>query len=289
MHTLYVDDLTEAEAINLKKQLVKINHNTNRPLSYHERTEHYFPPANSLLQKNLKNIENYTVNNLMKVNKKKTNIMLFNRSKKYDFLPTISFSDGEPLEVINETKLLGVVIQSNLSWTANTIYLVKRAMSRMWLLRRMKLLGLEPNFILDYYLKEIRPVVEHGVPVWHSGLTNLQSNKLERIQKVALRIILGEHYDTYNNACKKFSLVKLSERRDRLCSKFAAKLYLGSRRRQFFSPPDNQKFTRNSGKQIVKEKVTRTKRAFNAPQNYLARLINQNKEKILRKQKGQTK
>ena len=73
MHALYVDDLTEAEAINLKKQLVKINHNTNRPLSYHERTEHYFPPANSLLQKNLKNIENYTVNNLMKVNKKKTN------------------------------------------------------------------------------------------------------------------------------------------------------------------------------------------------------------------------
>ena len=108
----------------------------------------------------------------------------------------MSFSDGAPLEVIEETKLLGVVLQSNLSWNSNTSYLVKRAMSRMWLLRRMKALGLEPEFILDYYVMEIRPVVEHGVPVWHSGLTNLQSNRLERIQKVALRIIMGENYDS---------------------------------------------------------------------------------------------
>ena len=89
----------------------------------------------------------------------------------------------------------------------------------MWLLRRMKALGLEPKFILDYYLMEIRPVVEHGVPVWHSGLTNLQSNRLERIQKVALKIIMGENYDSYNDACKLFSLEKLSERQVRLCSR----------------------------------------------------------------------
>ena len=118
----------------------------------------------------------------------------------------------------------------------------------MWLLRRMKALGLEPEFILDYYLMEIRPVVEHGVPVWHSGLTNLQSNRLERIQKVALKIILGENYDSYNDACKIFSLEKLSERRVRLCSRYAAKLFLSDRRRQFFSPPDNLKSTRHSEK-----------------------------------------
>ena len=57
-------------------------------------------------------------------------------------------------------------------------------------LDRMKSLGLEHNIILDYYVKEIRPVVEHGVPVWNSGLTVQQISSLERVQKVALKIIL---------------------------------------------------------------------------------------------------
>ena len=155
----------------------------------------------------------------------------------------------------------------------------------MWLLRRMKSLGLEHKIILDYYVKEIRPVVEHGVPVWNSGLTVQQISSLERVQKVALKIILGDTYNTYSEACKKFSLEKLSDRRHRLCSKFAAKLFLSKRRRQFFSPPDNVKNTRNSTKKLAKEKHTRTKRAYNALLNFLCRLVNANKEKISRNSK----
>ena len=78
----------------------------------------------------------------------------------------------------------------------------------MWLLRRMKMINLEPQIILEYYLKEIRVLAEQGVPIWNSGLTVQQIRDLERIQKVALKIILAENYGTYENACKIFDLEK---------------------------------------------------------------------------------
>ena len=61
----------------------------------------------------------------------------------------------------------------------------------MWMLRRMKVLDVEPLSILDVYLKEIRSILELAVPAWHSGLTVKQAEDIERVQKVALKIILG--------------------------------------------------------------------------------------------------
>ena len=46
---LYVDDLGEAEAINLKQQLVVDPVNRPFPLTRHERTGHIYPKENSLL------------------------------------------------------------------------------------------------------------------------------------------------------------------------------------------------------------------------------------------------
>ena len=63
-----------------------------------------------------------------------------------------------------------------------------------WIIRRLKKLNHDTDLILDFYLKEIRPVVEHGAPIWTSGLTKRQIYDLERIQKTALKIIFGKSY-----------------------------------------------------------------------------------------------
>ena len=89
-------------------------------------------------------------------------------------------------------KLVGVVISSDLRWQKNTEYICQKAMERMWILRRMTKFELDIENICDTYVKEIRSLLELAVPVWHSGLTIKQSNDIERVQKVALFIILGE-------------------------------------------------------------------------------------------------
>ena len=46
--------------------------------------------------------------------------------------------------------------------------------------------------IKDVYLKEIIVLLELDVPAWNSGLTIQQAAGIERVQKVAVKIILSD-------------------------------------------------------------------------------------------------
>ena len=193
--------------------------------------------------------------------------------------PEFSFSNGANLEVLEETRLLGVVLSSDLRWASNTNPIYNKAMSKMWLLRRMMKLNLEPNIVCDYYIKEIRVLAEQAVAIWNSGLTKGQVNDPEKIQKVALKIILGDDYSSYDMACNSFNLKTLSERRLDLCTNFAVQLFKSNRSEQFFSHSNRQVETRHEDPVLVKK--CNTVRCYNAPHNYLARLVNQNKDKLI--------
>ena len=60
-------------------------------------------------------------------------------------------------------------------------------------------------------------MLELAVPVWHSGLTLKETADIERIQKVAFRIILREQYISYQQACSALSSPTLEQRRETLC------------------------------------------------------------------------
>ena len=70
-HVVYVDDLAEAEAIDLKLQLIPDPVQRPKRLTYHERTSHIFPVENSLLQRRLLEIERFSEVNLFKINESK--------------------------------------------------------------------------------------------------------------------------------------------------------------------------------------------------------------------------
>ena len=67
----------------------------------------------------------------------------------------------------------------------------------------------------------VRSILEHSAPVWHSSLTKENKDDLERVQKTALRVILGERFKTYKNALNLLDLQTLDERRERLCLNLA--------------------------------------------------------------------
>ena len=123
-------------------------------------------------------------------------------------------------------------------------------------------------------MKEIRPLLEYAVPVWNSGLSLGQIHHIERVQKIALKIILGQTFTSYQEACTQFNIENLAVRRNNLCVNFAVKLYRSDRRRQFFSIRETQRDTRH--RKLVIEKHTRTARCYHAPHNALSRLVNEN-------------
>jgi hypothetical protein len=102
----------------------------------------------------LNSIEKFTNDNQLRINETKSKILIFNKSRNYDFPPECSFSNGDNL-VLKEVHFLGVVLTTYLWWGANTSSIYSKAMGKMWLLRRMTLVKLEPQIVFDYYLKEI--------------------------------------------------------------------------------------------------------------------------------------
>ena len=96
------------------------------PPKFHERTGHFLPPENSAVFKKLQDTVRYADTNQMKVNYKKTKLMLFNQCRSIDFLPNFNLG-GTELELVEEAKLLGVVVQSDLKWSSNTEHIVKKA------------------------------------------------------------------------------------------------------------------------------------------------------------------
>ena len=194
-----------------------------RPLNRHERTEQTLPKDSNLLQDYITELEKFAVQNKMQINQQKTNMMMYNRARKWDFPPEVFFENGVQMNVVHQFKLVGVVITDDLKWEENTKYICQKARRKLWLLRRMRGLDLTIPQMLDVYCKEVRSILEMCVPVWHSGLTKKQSASIERVQKVAFRIILGPKYISYACALKSLKAKTLQERRLQLCKQFATK------------------------------------------------------------------
>ena len=272
-HWKYVDDLTVAEAINLKNKLTNDDDDIlEKPLEYHSRTNEILPNESSQVQKQLSELNAYATENEMRINIKKTKVMLFNTARKHDFTPTFMIDDVL-LEVVEEFKLLGIKITSDLKWNNNTKYITTKAYKRLWILKRLKALGANQAELLDTYTKQVRSVLEYGSVVWHAGLTMLNSSDIERVQKTACAIILGQKYYTYQAALTILGLKPLNSRREALCLKFAKKSLKSEKYSSWFVPDTNQTNTRRKVKP-GKEVQCRTTRFRKSALPYLTALLN---------------
>ena len=121
---------------------------------------------------------------------------------------------------INVTKILGLWISEDLSWTKNCQDICQRAYSRLSMITKLKYVGVGTEDLLDIYVMFIRSITEYCSVAFHSSLTVEQSNKIERFQKTCLRIILGEMYIDYPSALEMTGLQPLYGRRKKCCLDF---------------------------------------------------------------------
>ena len=125
----------------------------------------------------------------------------------------------------------------------------------------------------DVYIKQIRSILEFSVPVWHSSLTEEDKMKIERVQKSAFSIILGQNYGTYNSAMKSLKMDSLFLRREKLCRKFAQKSLKNPKFKKWFKPNLKNLPTRNKPTQFHEIRA-RTKRFVRSPIGFLTKILN---------------
>ena len=138
------------------------------------------------------------------------------------------------LDRIPATKLLGVWLTDDLSWSRNCKEICIKAYSRLSLLTKLKYVGVRIEDLLEVYTLYIRSVTEYCSVAFHPSLTLEQSQTLERIQKTCLRIILGDMYFSYDSALEMSGLQTLYSRREKRCLDFALKSIEHPRNKKMF-------------------------------------------------------
>ena len=160
----------------------------------------------------------------MIINENKCNVITFNFNH-FNTAPQNLTLNDKILKPVNTIKLLGVYLTNDLKWTANTNNICSKVNQRLYIISKLKHFGLQIEELITAWRSIIRPITEYAVPLWHSGLTEGDSYRIELLQKKALSFILGtvyidnkRYYKLNNehliyNALQKLGLTTLNERR----------------------------------------------------------------------------
>ena len=269
----WVDDLSILEMVNLISAGISSYNFNLHVASDIGVNQSYLPSENICTQSYMDRIEQWTNDNQMKVNGKKTKLMIVNFTRNYQ-LSTRIYLEGELLEIVSETMLLGCVITSDLKFHKNTEHMVKKAYARMSLLQKLYTFKVSIDDLVNIYILYIRSLVEQNVAVWSSTITQEEIEDIERVQKVALRIILKESYSTYDGALSYLGLETLHTRRRGLCLRFAKRCIKNEKTASMFPPnPGYNSRVRDSEKYQVKFANNNRLRDSSIP--YLQRLLNE--------------
>jgi hypothetical protein len=158
--------------------------------------------------------------NLMNINTKKTKEMMLG-SILSNPPPLIVINDGT-VERVTSFKLLGLTIANNLSWEEHIMSVCNKANKRLHYLKLLKRCSASVDDLLQYYKSVIRPTIEYACPVWQSGLTNDQRERLESLQRRALRLISGSL--DYEFFCCVYEIEPIGVRLDNLAKSFFLKI-----------------------------------------------------------------
>ena len=254
----FMDDATVQEAINLADNL-----------SLNSDDEKVLTKENTNLQTQIEAIKKISDEREMSLNARKTKLLIVNFTKSHQFTPLLQIPETpNPLEVIEQTKLLGYWLTSDMKPHKHVEYILQISYKRLWAIPKLKKAGVPPSDILYFFFMKIRSVLETNCPVFQSMLTQQNKDDIERLQKVVLKIILEDDYKSYDHACKIMGVDTLENRRIQLSLSFALKC---CNSKQF-----EHLFPKNSDKKHEKFTVpfAHTSRYQNSPKVALTRLLN---------------
>ena len=192
-------------------------------------------------------------------------------------MPLISTEKEKSLEVVEEHKILGHMIRSDLKTISNTEYICKRVFKRMWIVRRLKALGASEKELVEVLQQQIVSICEVGVPYWGPMITVTESNMLERCLKTGLHIIFQDNYGSFENALKQANMKTLRQRRMELITKFSKKALKSDRFKGWFveeKPRERETETRSKRPtNLFKTIPCRTQRYQKSSLSFMTRLL----------------
>ena len=151
--------------------------------------------------------------------------MIFNRTKIRQCLPFCALSDGDPLTLVGESRLLGLVLDHGLTWWPMIHDILRKSRAKVWSLVKCREAGATREQLVSIYVARVRSTLEYGAQVYDCVLNESQSNELEAVQRSCLQLILGGDSRSYSSNLSALGLPTLASRRRELVKSFAIKCY----------------------------------------------------------------
>ncbi len=176
----------------------------------------------------------------MKLNGKKTQVLVvdFTRTKKSQHW---QFHVNEvPVDTVKSARLLGVIVNSQLTWDDHVNSIITKASSRLWLLRSLRKFGFTKIELTLLYKSSIIPILEYASPVWGYAITTSQVEAIERVQWRAVQTICNKkikfNSPDYALTLLSLELTSLCIRREEMALSFAMSLLKSSSFRCWLPP-----------------------------------------------------
>ncbi|KAI5626746.1 gastrula zinc finger protein XlCGF28.1-like [Silurus asotus] len=97
--------------------------------------------------------------------------------------------DVSSVEIIKNTKFLGVHLAHNRTWSLNTSSITKKAQQRLYFLRRLRKAHLPPPILTTFYRGTIKSILSSCITAWFWNCTISDRKTLQRIVRTAEKII----------------------------------------------------------------------------------------------------
>jgi len=156
------------------------------------------------------------------------------------------------LEEVDYEKILGVIVDDRLSFIKHVDYVEKKCQKRLHWLRVLKRNGVKATHLRNLYLTMIRSTLTYAAEAWYGYLSKTQKDRLERVQRIALKYILPNI--AYDDALVKLKLSSLETFIDTKSIKLLKNIENSGRDHKLYQrlpwkqTEQNNRVTRSSGK-----------------------------------------
>ena len=209
----------------------------------------------------------------MTVNSKETQMLTISASNE-EISSYIKTQEGDVIRSQESLKISGFVFGRKPGVGKHVRHLMTTFRSRFWLLRHLKSARIPTDDLAKLYQVLIVPTLDYATPVYHSQLSQEQSNALEKMQSRALKIIYG--FDlSYEEILEMSGIKTLWTRRERLMDKFIVKLTENPRFSKDWLPQKQFHHLDLRTKLIYQEKFARTERLYRSPKYFIRIRLNE--------------
>ena len=177
---IYIDDITRISLSEGTKLVLYAD-----DMLIYRKIDH--PEDNVALQMDINSVNNWIKGNYLTFNASKCKYMLISRRSKHHCDPPELLLDNFSLERVEYFKYLGILLNSDLSWSTHITSICTKARKLLGFLYNTFYKHAEPSALFQLYLLLVWPHLEYASDVWDPQLQR-DITLIENVQKFGLRI-----------------------------------------------------------------------------------------------------